>query len=938
MKPPYKIEFFFFLLFMSIMTSLHAQYYLTGQDPASVKWQQIKTDDIQLVFPKAYNRVAWYYMNILETTNPYVRKPYLKKQPRLTIILHNESTTSNAMVSPAPFHADFFDIPSQKTYPQIWQKQLALHEYRHAVQMSKMRQGFGKFLYYLMGEQGTAGLFGTFLPFWFIEGDAVFSETIHSRSGRGRMPDFIYPLQAQVLDYKIYPYDKALFGSYRNFVPDHYTLGYQLVLRGVEQHGTGLWNDVLDRVARKPFTLIPFTHGLKMNTGKGKLRFYKSSLNDLQQKWKQQLKNNQSDTAGLFIQKQKFYTNYLYLQALSSGKFIAEKTGIDDVNRFVMLDEHGNEKSLFVPGFDFESSLSANDSLICWNEKTFDPRWSNRDFSVIKIYNYKTKELRQLNHRSRYFAPSLSPDGKKVVAVRVDLAGNYFLDFLSSRDGRLIKSFKTSENYFFMQPSWSADGKNVVVIVLGEKGKSILLLNYNDLKYHLLFPFSYDELSHPALYGSWMVYSATYEGKDNLYVLNNQNNQVYRLFNARYGAKAASFSTNGKAVCFSNYTANGFKPAIIAFHAESLRAFNLGQHHFEYPIDKLLTSKTFILDDTVVPHKQYRIKQYSRLGHLFNPYSWGPLSIDADNYTFRPGITLLSQNKLSTAVSTLAYLRDMNEKTGKMQYNFDYYGWYPVIGVNISYGNRRIFSDGQNGERKELRWKETDLNLTVKMPLNFSKGKWIRGIQPSVSYNAKFLQTFPDANFQFRENRMYFITYQMFAYNQIKRSKKDIYPQWGQSLHLLYRHSPFSVSPSQQFALQAWLYFPGFARHQSLRLYCGYQQQQEGNYHFSNVIMIPRGYKDLNSGRLSSIKIDYTLAVMYPDLDWQGVAYLKRLHTHFFYDYLQSDHTVVSRSAGLELYSDWHFLSLFPEVSLGVRWSYTKEKNNIFEFLYSLNF
>ena len=233
---------FIIFLFLSFPTNIVAQYYVIGQDPASTVWKQINSPDFKIIFPSGYENKAQEYINLLELSHTSISLPYLKENKNFQIVLHNQTVISNAMVSPTPMHADFFEMPDQSTYAQTWAKQLTLHEYRHVVQMQKLNQGTTKVLYYMFGDQAIGGIMGIFLPFWFIEGDAVFSETIFSESGRGRSPDFTMDLKAQVLNKKIYSYDKALYGSFRDYVPDHYTLGYELMLNGFINYGPELWN------------------------------------------------------------------------------------------------------------------------------------------------------------------------------------------------------------------------------------------------------------------------------------------------------------------------------------------------------------------------------------------------------------------------------------------------------------------------------------------------------------------------------------------------------------------------------------------------------------------------------------------------------------------------------------------------------------------------
>ncbi len=137
---------FILLIYLVLMvsSSAHSQYFVTGQDPGSTKWRQIKTQDFQVIYPDNYSEWAQYYINVLSLTGPINNSDYKSKVKRISVILHNQTTTSNAIAGIAPMRLDLFEMSGQNTYPQIWQDQLALHEYRHTIQQFKLRQGLNK--------------------------------------------------------------------------------------------------------------------------------------------------------------------------------------------------------------------------------------------------------------------------------------------------------------------------------------------------------------------------------------------------------------------------------------------------------------------------------------------------------------------------------------------------------------------------------------------------------------------------------------------------------------------------------------------------------------------------------------------------------------------------------------------------------------------------
>ncbi|MBC8320500.1 MAG: hypothetical protein H8E34_07250 [Bacteroidetes bacterium] len=929
------------LLILFIPANIAAQYYIVGQDPASIKWKQLNSPDFKIIFPSGYEKKAQEYVNLLELSHTSISLPYLHKNKKFQIVLHNQTVISNAMVSPTPMHADFFEMPDQTTYAQPWAKQLTLHEYRHVAQMQKLNQGMTKALYYMFGDQAIGAVMGVFLPMWFIEGDAVFSETIFSKSGRGRSPDFTMGLKAQVLNKKIYPYDKALFGSFRDYVPDHYTLGYELVLNGNINYGHDLWNNTLNKVARRPYLLFPFTKAIKDITGTGKVKYYENVIETRKNQWAK-IDSVKNEPKMIVPENNKYYTNYRFINPMKDGSVIAEKSGIDNINTFVKVFPDGTEKKLFTPGYDFNESLSANDSLLCWNEKAFDPRWTNRDYSVIKIYNYRTKKLRTLTRKSRLFAPSLDNMSSKVVAVNVSETNSYSLRIYDIETGDVLHEFSTSDNLFFMFPRWSDDDKYIVSTVLGDKGKSIIKINTTTWEYEFILPTSFVDITRPVMKGNKVIFLGTYLGTSDLYMIDITTSETFKLTNVRFGASDATFSGSEEKIYFTTYTNNGFRISTMQLNENSSEKVTLTNLNADYLVDQLKPENDFILDDTIVPNTEYPVKKYSRIGHLINLHSWGLAAVDLNNYDFTPGVSVLTQNILSTAYGSLGYYYDHNEQAGKTKLSFEYAGWYPVINISADYGQRRTSYLDDYNNLQEIKWMETNFSLGVSVPLNLTKSRWVMGIRPYVGGAQKFLNKISHGTSEFKENQITSLTYNFYAYTQLKRSKRDIYPKWGINTNIIFRHTPLSDSISTVFGWTETIYIPGILKHHGIRLYSAYQNINKGNYSYSNVISTPRGYTSVYLNDMFSSKIEYALPIFYPDFNIPAVAYLKRVTAHLFYDQVIGDDTnnksQLFNSAGLEIYTDWNFLSLFPNIRLGVRGSY-RFKDNLtnFEFLYGFS-
>jgi hypothetical protein len=913
-----------------------AQFYLSGQDPASLRWNQIRTTHFRLIFPENYNHQARHLANLFEVAYPAVRFDLDAPALRTDVIVHNRSVVSNATVAWAPRRVNIFHTPPQDGYAQPWYNQLAVHELRHVAQLSKINTGFTRVLRYAFGEQVVAGIFGLYLPFYFVEGDAVVAETALGNSGRGRQPLFEAGLRAQLLEIGYYLHDKAYFGSYKHHTPNVYELGYFVVGHNKVKFGPILWENATRKVAHKPWMIFPYSHGLKQMSGFGKNRLYRETMYDLYEIWKAQHDTLNYTSSAQISPQRKNYTQYRYPQPLADGSVIAIRSSIDDIVRIVKLNENG-EEILFTPGSTFRETLTATDSLVVWSEFQPDLRWANQNFAVIKIGELGSGLVRQLAHKSRFLAPDLTPDNKKIVVVETDIDSRNYIVVLDAHHGEELFRYG-SDDLFFQIPLWMPDQINVVVVVVTKEGKSVYRINTITSEIEQLIPFTYDDIAPSSVTDDYYFFAGPWSGISNIYAYSFSDGGIYQLTSSKFGATDAVL--DGNKLIYADYNSRGYHLAEALIDDMLWLPLSQVQNHAYKLADKLSQMSILNIDETDIPDSLYSIKPYSKAANLFNIHSWAPFHLQTDNREVGPGVSLFSQNTLSTAVTEIGYQFDLNEQTGTSSLKFEYLGWYPIISLELNTGLRR----GETVLEEELyslKWWQTDWNMGIRIPLNLTRNKWFRGVQPLVRYRQVYRQMDENVGLQFTQNMIHAFEYDLFTYTQLRSSRRDLYPRWGQIARVGYRHSAFDDVPANQFYASSSSYVPGLLRHHGIRLNAAYQKQQAGLWRFGNMVPVPRGYKGYYFDESVLLRADYVFPIIYPDINLPTVFLLQRIRAGFFADYmygkrLQSDRELFS--AGIELYSDWHFLNLPFPVSLGGRVSQAFLNNeSIFEFLFSVN-
>lgn len=934
----------FFTFLIILIPEARSQYYLIGTDPASVKWSQIKTPHFKVIYPNSWKDKAQYVANGLEYVYEPGSRSISQNTQKTPVIIHSQTTVPSSVTYIAPRRMEYFTAPPQDLFPQDWVDQLIIHEFRHAVQYSAINKGFTKGLSYVLGEQGVFGMYGLLLPLWFIEGDATVAETALHNTGRGRTPTFEMRLRAQFVEKGIYSYEKANYGSYRDFVPNKYELGYQLVGIAKVKYGPDLWRNVISNVGRRPYTLVPFSSEIKRQTGFNKYNLYDTITRELQKTWIAEDKTKKENEYQILSPpKENFYVNYNLPAVLRNNSILALKSSREDIPKVVLINKDLIEKDLFKVGINFYSeSLSSGDSIIYWSELISDPRWLLRDYRVIKTYNLSTGKTKQLTHLSRYYAPAVSQDGKYLAAVEVSPENMYSLVILNSRDGSLIRKISTPDNLLFVHPRWSEDGKSVVSVVFGKEGNSLAVTNTESGNTEVLLPASSFEMKRPSFWRNYIIYTASYNGADNIYAFDRNMKSVSAITSARFGASEASVTKDLSAIVYSNYTADGYIIAEETLDTTKWRKISIPSKS-AFPLAESLTrQENFIYNADSVPKINYESKPYSKLLNLFNFHSWAPLGLDLQNFSPVPGATLISQNLLGTTVTGTGYLYNTNEKTGNFYFSLNNESLYPAIDLRLDYGGRKNMGIYTRNDSVMEKWHELTLYAGLRLPLNWTHNNWTRSFLPAIGMSYKYLKMNESIPIEFDHPRIVALNYSLIASNEIKTAQRDIYPRWSQELQINYNNTPFNGSTNSLLAGQLTMDFPGLFRHHGLQLYGSYQKKIQDTYPFSDIIFFPKGYSNISRKEIFSFSAMYSMPLFYPEWQIGQLMYFKRIKTSVFYDYARSTDPLLPKhfsTIGFDLTSDFSLFNLIAPLDAGIRSMYNPESGDIkFGLIFSLNF
>lgn len=867
----------------------------------SAEYKTIDTPNVKVVFEEGLEEQAEKVTNNINKLKSYYDKNNENLLEKIPIILKKNDPRSNAYFITGPKRIKMIATPMLDiglgTTP--WLTDLSIHEYRHYYQYEAINNNFNSKLGYIFcGELGQVIYSHFIFPNWFWEGDAVYYETKLSNNGRGRNPNFLKDYRALLAEGKEYSYEKAKNGSYKDYIPNHYYLGYMLVSYGYEKYGENFWEDVMANIGKSWKDRYKWTYMsnvIESKTGLNTKEFYNEAMKYFKEKYKVEKTIDYKQVN----KKVKVPTNYCYAYETNEG-IITLKKSYDEITALYKINDNGEEK-LFTFGNMTSSYFQSKNNKVIWSEIEPDLINAKKAYSNIKLYDIKKQIKIDLTNKSQYFMPSLSKSCKYIAAIKNTADESAKINILDI-NGNFIKEIRNDSNYLYNSIDW-IDDKNIIVSLRNEKGQmGIITINTETFEEKEILPFKDYIIGNLNIVDNNVYFTGSFGLVENVYRINLDDKKIYKVTSSNIGTQGGTV-IDGK-LYFSEFSANGYNlkesENILGEKTEVkslLEVKELNPSNFKNKKLNLLEEKE---------EKSYSIEDYNYMMNMIDVHSWLVSSVDGA-FVF----DIMSSNELEDFNSSLRYENKVID---------DEYVQEKVILTGSSTRYWPNLSLKYEKEWGDIRHTDS-LNLGMAFPFDFSKNEYNKTAKIGLHYIDYFNEKDNQYLIEGNVNRIKYGAY------------KDIISENSQSVDFSYRVDSNGNSKSN---LDLTLTTKGLFKNDGIKYEFVYENDR-GNLEYSDDEVISRGYKEISYKKAVKNSLDYHVPLYYPDKGALGF-YFNRLRTDFFYDNTQLDSNKTYSSVGNKLSVDGKLFTL-NNFEISFQYSYlleTKDYKTDFGFQFKL--
>ena len=913
--------------------SVVAQYYSWGADPASYRWKQMRADDYRVVYPDTAQPIANRMMCYLDAVQGDIAYGYRHPQMSIPFVVHPSNFMSNGLVMWMPRRVEFISTPDVQSYSMPWTKQLVAHEYRHAVQYNNLNRGIVKALSYLLGQQSsTIGLL--FMPLWMMEGDAVMTETEMSTFGRGLQPSFTMAYRAhESVAYGYKNFDKWFSGSYKDYIPNHYHIGYLLSRHGYQQYGTVMGDDVAELTSRRPWMVVSNTWVFKKLYGSSTPKLFYDTFLSLEEHWRP-LADVDETTEPMAIAEPKSYTTYSHPLPLEDGRILFLKENFDKPTAFVTVDEAtGEERRIAYTGIVSTRPMLSEEGRVWWTEYRQSALFGEKVDSKLCYMDLDEGCTKTMRKHSNVLYPTPT-EGHGIAWVEYTPDGRYTVVVNGASD--IARSTELAYGSEVHGMAWDNATEALYLIITDDDGMHIASLTAEGIT--PVTRAAYTTLSDLVAKDGVLYYGSIASGRDELHMYDLSTEREYRLSTSRFGSFQPVPLDSGRVVA-TTYDRRGYLPVTQRLSDTVEVAYAPHPPKImlpELPRWNVVNLDTVRFDSAAADsvRASHPPKRCSRIAHACNIHSWAPASYDPyalteeSHIAFNLGATVMTQNLLSTLEGFATWGWNKSEGSvfkGTLRYN----GLGVNLWVNGTYGGaQQIYKVAiYNPKTGELEYPNEpevgryySVGVGATLPILMQRGYHTSQFAVSASWNFSNGMVANVDNLEIKGGKVtnihtigysegvHLLNFGVSFQDYVRMAHRDFLPPWGVALAVNSGLNPASTNFGQLFVLYGKLYTPGFAPHHSLSLAAAYQTSIGGfqsdmvlsSLTFKSSRLIPRGYTtyDIANNNYVATSLNYQAPVWYPDGGIRGIVYFKRLRLNAGFDYASFQKRYVDKTDG----------------------------------------
>lgn len=865
-------------------------------DTHSHEWKSINSGHYEVIFPESLTTQGIYVSSVLEYLYPLQQDTI---QPFRTwhfpVILNPEQLSPNGFVSILPRRSVYYTVPSSSMAGD-WLTTLAIHEGRHMFQFDAMNRNTVRALSFFLGEYAFAPV----MPTWWMEGDAVMAETTMTEGGRGRDPSFTAPFKALMLEDKHFGYNKMMFGSFRDTIPNHYTFGYLMQSYIRAEYDENAPETMFRQYSYAPIPVIAPFLAVREATGKSPGVIYREMSAVYGDFWKKQIASlDITPVRVLSAGKKNGYADYAYPCVLTDGSVAASRYKDDRGYEIVRIKD---KKETVIARARALNSLGSGGTYLIWDELESDVKFDSSRTRIV-LFDLATGKKRLLAISSRYINPALSPDGSVAAMLEwnENMTGNFIL--MSVTDGTILKNISLPPGEYWDSFSFSPDGASLLFVSTGvfspagDQGKSIARMNLENAHVEILLDARFENVRSPVQSGSTVLYVSNYSGIDTVYALDADGSE-WQVIRRPIGAYFPSMTEGTGELLFVDYAdSSGTEISVASAPREfwipidgvtvMREEFYSAAAEAEIGKGKVLPSHIPLTDETP---KKY---SFALSGNRID--SWAILPGGESGV----GITAFMDinNIASNANQEISLDYDYVNSSIGASYTYLYRGFYPDLLIHAGNTVRDIDGDPYN---------ETQGSVALEFPFG-------GGADDALRWNMTLGSA---AGGRFRKSEAQ-LPLQAYAFAGISNYDSSL------DVRAVYEFLPLTPAIQDHRFGTASASFGGPFRFDGFSFALDYEKLGEYDVAYSSF---SRGY--LKFPGLETVKgsADYTVPILYPDFPIGALMYFDMISVNLFYDRLYAlDTTVLQSSVGGELLFHFYPLQLPVRLDAGLRYSWQIE-------------